>query len=194
MIAGLILAAGESSRMGTDKALLTYRGRTFLETILQTLGEAGLESIAVVLGHHAEAIQRSVNLQGAQVVINPNYQQGQTLSLRAGLNALDNPELEAVFLCLVDHPAVSVEVVKKLLANFRQSGAPVVIPTFQGQRGHPVVVGRPLFAQLKKLKPAEGANTVIRQYRSVTHFVEVEDEGILLDVDDPETYRRLKGK
>jgi len=192
MIAGLVLAAGESSRMGADKALLTYRGRTFLEGILAILHEAAVERVAVVLGHHAEEIQRTVNLRSVQVVINRDYRRGQTSSLQAGLQALASPDLEAVVLCLVDHPAVPVEVVKRLLASFRQSPAPVVIPTFQGQRGHPVLIGRALLEELLRLSPEEGANTVMQKHRGTTQFVEVEEPGILLDVDDEETYRRIE--
>lgn len=191
MIAGLILAAGESSRMGQDKALLTYRGRTFLETISATLREAGVERVAVVLGHHAEAIQRAVKLEGVETVINRDYRRGQTSSLQAGLLALRGRELEAIVLCLVDHPLVSVDTVRTLAATFRQTGAHVVIPTFQNRRGHPVVIARALFDELLRLSPDEGANTVIRKYRDATELVEVNDQGILLDVDDSEAYRRL---
>ncbi len=192
VIAGLILAAGESTRMGQDKALLTYRGRTFLESALVNLRAAGVERVAVVLGQHAEEIRHAVKLEGAQVVVNPDYRRGQTSSLQAGLKALRGPALEAVVLYLVDHPGVSPETVRKLLATFRRSNAPVVIPTFQNQRGHPVLIARPLFKELLSLRPQEGANAVVRKYREATIFVEVDDPGILLDVDDPETYRRLR--
>jgi molybdenum cofactor cytidylyltransferase len=192
MIAGLLLAAGESARMGTDKALLTYRGRTFLELLVATLREAGLERIVVVLGHHAEEIQRSVNLQQIQVVINPDYRLGQTSSLQGGLRALGTTDLEGVILCLVDHPAISVLTVRKLLEGFQHSQAPVVIPTFRGRRGHPVLIARSLFKELLDLRPDSGADSEVRKYREKTLFVEVEDPGVLVDVDDPETYRRLE--
>lgn len=191
MIGGLILAAGESSRMERDKALLTWRGRTFLETIVATLREAGVELIAVVLGYHAEEIQRAGNLEGVEVVVNPDYRRGQTSSLQVGLRALESAALEAVVLCLVDHPAVSAHVVKQLLTTFRQSGAPVIIPTFRGQRGHPVVIARALFAALLSLGPDQGADTVVRKYRDATKSLDVSDKGILLDVDDAESYRQL---
>ncbi len=191
MIAGLVLAAGESSRIGADKALLRFHGRTFLETILQTLRDAGLKRIAVVLGHHAEEIQRALDLENIEVVINPDYRRGQTSSLQAGLEALAGTEIEAVVLCLVDHPAVAVETIRQLIAAFQQSGAPVVVPTYKGQRGHPVVIGRALFGELSVLNAGDGANAVIRKYRDQTQFLPVEDDGILLDVDDPESYRRL---
>ena len=191
MIAGLILAAGESSRMGTDKATLAYRGRTFLELIVQTLQEAGLERIVVVLGHHAEEIQRQVKIEAAQVLINPDYKSGQTSSLQVGLRSVIEEEVEAIILCLVDHPAVSPSSVRRLVATFRQSGAPVVIPTNRGRQGHPVLIGRQVFKELLELAQDTGANSVVRRYRSATQFVEVEDEGIVMDVDDPEGYRRL---
>ena len=191
MIAGLILAAGESSRMGTDKATLTYRDRTFLELAVQTLREIEIERIAVVLGHHAQEIQRHVKIEAAQVVINPDYTSGQTSSLQVGLRTLIADDLEAVLLCLVDHPAVCAETVRRIVAAFRQCGAPVVIPTYQGRRGHPVLIARQVFDELLQLASDAGADSVVRRYRPATQFVEVEDEGVVIDVDDPESYQRL---
>jgi molybdenum cofactor cytidylyltransferase len=132
-------------------------------------------------------------LPGVEVVVNAAYRLGQTSSLQAGLRALDAPDLEAVVLCLVDHPAVSARTVRQLVDSFHTSSAPVVIPTHQGQHGHPVVISRALFPELQSLGPAEGANTVIRRHRNATHFVEVDDSGILLDVDSQDTYQRLAG-
>jgi molybdenum cofactor cytidylyltransferase len=194
MIAGLILAAGESSRMGTDKAMLAYRGQTFVEAIVQTLREADIQRIIVVLGHHAEEIQRHAKIEAAQVVINPDYRSGQKSSLQVGLRALLADDVEAILLCLVDHPAVAAETVRKIVATFRQSGAPVVIPTYQDRRGHPVLIGWQVFDELLALASDAGADSVVRRYRPATHFVEVEDEGVVMDVDDPESYRRLTGE
>ncbi|MGH9651240.1 MAG: nucleotidyltransferase family protein [Terriglobales bacterium] len=191
MIAGLILAAGESSRMGRDKALLTYRGRTFLETIISLLRDAGIERIAAVLGHHAEEIRKATNLEGVEVALNPEYRRGQISSLQCGLRALESPALEAVILCLVDHPAVSAVTIQKLVNAFQQARSPVVLPTHQGQRGHPVVISAAVFPELLSLGPEAGANSVIRKYSAATRCVEVEDANVLLDVDEPETYWRL---
>jgi molybdenum cofactor cytidylyltransferase len=191
MIAGLILAAGESSRMGTDKATLAYRGGTFLEAIVQTLRDADIERIVVVLGHHAEEIQRQIKIEAAQVVINPDYRSGQTSSLQVGLRALLAHDLAAILLCLVDHPAVAAETVRRIVATFRDCGAPVVIPTCQGRRGHPVLIRRQVFDELLELASDAGADSVVRRYRPATRFVEVEDEGVVMDVDDRESYRRL---
>jgi molybdenum cofactor cytidylyltransferase len=180
--------------LGTDKALLTYRGRTFLETVISTLRHAEASPIIVVLGHHAEDIQRAVDLTGVEIVVNREYRRGQTSSLQAGLRALngrDGAAIEGVILCLVDHPAVSAGTVRLLALSLRASGAPVVIPTYAGKRGHPVLIGNALFGELLGLSPDLGANEVLRKYRESTQFVEVDDAGILVDVDDPASYQNL---
>lgn len=180
--------------MGRDKALLTYRGQTFLEAIIRTLRDAGIDRIAVVVGHHAEEIRKATNLEGVEVVLNPAYRRGQTSSLQAGLRALESRDLEAVVLCLVDHPAVSASTVQKLVESFGQSHSPVVIPTHQSKRGHPVVISAAVFPELLSLGSEAGANTIIRKYRETTQCVEVEDAAVLLDVDDPETFRRMQAQ
>lgn len=215
-IAGLVLAAGESSRMGRDKALLPYRGRTFLETIVAKLHEAGISRVTVVLGHHADEIQRAVSLPDVEVVTNYDYLSGQTSSLQAGLRALNEPfrrqpltpahiplppfslpsrdestPIDAAILCLVDHPAIESATLSGLVEAFTRTVAPLVIPTHRGQRGHPVLIARLLFEPLLALRANEGANSMIRAWHSQAQFVEVEDPGILIDVDDPETYRSL---
>jgi molybdenum cofactor cytidylyltransferase len=190
-IAGLILAAGESSRMGADKPLLIYRGRTFLETLIATLHESGIERVVVVLGHHAEEIKQSVNLAAAEVVVNHDYRLGQTSSLQAGLRALQGNEPDGIVMCLVDHPAISADTVRQLVRQFKSSGKPVIIPEFHGRHGHPILVGKELLSQFRALGPGEGADTVIRRHRDGTQFVAVSDPGILLDIDDPEAYRQL---
>jgi molybdenum cofactor cytidylyltransferase len=191
VIAGLILAAGESTRMGTDKALLLYRDRTFLETIAQAFRDAGLERITVVLGHHAEEIRGKTNLEGVEVVVNENYARGQTSSLQAGLRKLAGPEVEAVVLSLVDHPGISAETVRTIVARFRETQCAVVVPTYQNQRGHPVLIARGLFDELLRLSPDSGANAILRRHYSEKGMVETNDPGILLDIDTPEAYQNL---
>ncbi len=178
--------------MGADKALLEYRGRTFLEKLLSTLGQAGIAHIAVVLGHHAELVQQRSQLAGAEVVVNSDYRSGQTSSLQAGLGALAPQEPSGVVLCLVDHPAVSADTVCQLIHRFNLTGKPVVIPETRGRHGHPVLLGRELFDEISALGPGEGADRVIRRHRARTEFVAVNDPGIFIDVDDPAAYRRLK--
>ncbi len=193
MIAGLVLAAGESSRMGRDKALLLYRGKTFLETIIATLRAGGIDRIVVVLGHHAKEIREKTRFEGVEVVVNEQFQRGQTSSLQAGLAALDEPGVEGALLFLVDHPAVASDTVRAMVDAFTAPFPAVIVPTCCGQRGHPVLISRQLFPELRELSPAAGANSVIRKYREATRLLEVNDPGVVTDVDDPEGYRRLEG-
>lgn len=191
VIAAVVLAAGESSRMGADKPLLMYRGQTFLENIISALREAGIRRVVVVLGHHAELIQQSIDLSAVEVVINQDYRQGQTSSLQAGLRVLAANQPEGIVFCLVDHPVISADTISKLIQRFKSTGKPVVIPQLNGRHGHPVLVGGEVFAQIAALGPDQGADTVIHHYRPQTEFVEVTDPGILIDVDDPESYLDL---
>jgi molybdenum cofactor cytidylyltransferase len=228
-IAGLVLAAGESSRMGRDKALLSYGGQTFLEIIVAKLREAGISRVAVVLGHHADEIRRAVSLPAVEVVTNRDYLRGQTSSLQAGLAALDEwslqreacalartgaarrlssapaqeteekidssgltKRLDAFVLSLVDNPAFESSTVSSLTRAFAQTAVPVVIPTYGGRHGHPVLIARPLFEPLLALTADQGANSVIRAWHNRTQLVEVTDPGILVDVDDEEAYGALR--
>lgn len=192
MIAGLILAAGESSRMGRDKALLLYRGQTFLDTIVSTLRAGGIGHIIVVLGHHADEIRKEARLEGAEVVVNAQYQLGQTSSLKAGLAALGDPEIEAVLLCLVDHPAVRSGTVRAMIEAFRPHHPAVIIPSYRGQRGHPVLLSRRLFADLLALTPDVGANSVIRRQGGATRIIKLDDLGVVSDIDDLKSYLDLE--
>ncbi len=191
VVAAVVLAAGESLRMGADKALLMYRGRTFLENIISVLRKAGIGRVVVVLGHHAELIQQSMDLSAVEVAVNQDYRHGQTSSLQAGLRVLAANKPAGVVFCLVDHPSVSAETVQTLIQHFKSTGKPVVIPQLNGKHGHPVLVGKEVVDQIAALGPNRGADTVIHHYRPQTEFVEVTDRGILIDVDDPESYLKL---
>ena len=192
MIAAVVLAAGKSSRMGRDKALLPFRGSTFLESIVSTLQSIPVDRIVVVLGYHADEIQAAIPLQKVvEVVVNPRYREGQTTSLLEGIYAVDSENLKGILLCLVDHPLISTDVVHMLQQAFREKRPPVVIPTYQGRRGHPVIFSRALFEEFRTLAPQEGANQVARRHRAETLFVEVQDDAILRDVDTPADYEQL---
>ena len=186
-VAGIILAAGESRRMGFPKALLRYRDETFLDTLI---GHFALrcEPVIVVLGAHAVRIREGA-LRPATFVINPDYQRGQTSSMQCGLRAVP-AGAEGVLFTLVDHPAVSPATFDALLAVPRPM---VRVPRFQGRRGHPIWFGRELIAEFLQLPENGAARDIVRSHASETEFLDVDDAGILADIDDPAAYSRLTG-
>ena len=191
MIAGIILAAGESSRMGHDKALLPLGAETFLDHLIVVL-EGEVSPLVVVLGHHAEQIQGRIAHGGEiQIVRNPDYPLGQLSSLQAGLRSLANQPLAGVLVCLVDHPAITKKVVRVLVDRFRSRGSRILIPTSNGRRGHPVLFAASLFQELLEAPVEEGARFVVRRHAEEVELVETGEEGILLDVDIPSDYEAL---
>jgi CTP:molybdopterin cytidylyltransferase MocA len=184
--AGIILAAGESSRMGSPKALLEFRGETFLDRLIACFAAQCLPVI-VVVGHEPEVIRAGVRAPGKAVfVLNPEYQFGQFSSLRCGLRAVP-PEAEGVIFTPVDHPNIEPATVTRLI----ESGAAIAIPQYLGRHGHPVLFSRALIPELLSQPPDSEARTVFHRRQKEIRYIDVADAGILDDIDDPEAYRRL---
>ena len=191
MIAGIILAAGASSRMGTPKALLDYRGETFMGRLVRVLGET-CSPVIVVLGYHADVLRQQVPA-AAKIVINPDPSRGQLSSLQAGLTIMP-AEVEGFAFIPVDSPAVEADTVAELGRAFEKRAASTlfVIPRQSGRRGHPVLAARSIAAEFLALPPTGEAREVVHAHVDCTEYVDVDDAGIFTDVDDPEAYRRLK--
>ena len=184
-IAGLILAAGASRRMGRPKALLPYQGETFLDRQIGLLG-AVCADVVVVLGHQAESIRAGLarNAQ-ARFVENPEPERGMLSSLQTGLAAT---EADAVLFTPLDYPAVRAETVAAIAARLGE-GAELVVPRHDGRHGHPVGIAWRLAEEILALPLAAQARDVI--HRHTASYLEVDDPGVLRDVDDPAEYARL---
>ena len=188
-VAGLILAAGKSQRMGSPKALLRIYGRTFLEHIASEAQQSNLTEVKIVLGSQAELILERLPQLRANVVINPEYEQGQLSSLIRGLKALEGYSIDGLMLFLVDHPFVDRHLINELLDWFSSHNNPLVIPTFRKKRGHPIIFAHELFPELINAPVDAGAVIVVRKYQDKILHVETGQAGILLDIDTPEAYR-----
>ncbi len=177
--------------MGRDKALLPLGEKTFLVHLIETL-QGVVSPLLVVLGHHRELIQRQMgDVPGVEFLFNPDYSQGQLSSLQVALRHLQGESVSGTMVCLVDHPLLSRTVLESLLERFRETSAPIVIPTFGGRKGHPVVFNSSLFEELLAAPVDQGARVVVRRHAGEQEFVEVDDEGILADIDRPGEYEAL---
>jgi len=188
VIPGIILAAGASSRMGRPKALLSWNGETFLARLQRVLGSV-CQPVVTVLGYHYDSVRPEV--QG-DVAVNCDPSRGQLSSLQTGLRAIS---YEKGFAFVpVDCPAVSAETVATLAELFSHGEAELVIPRYNGERGHPVCASATVAQQLLLLPPTGSAKDVIRSLRDKTTFVDLADPGVLSDIDDPAAYAALTGR
>jgi len=192
MIHALVLAAGESRRMGMPKPLLRFNDTTFLEQIVGVLRNSGVDGITVVLGARAQMVRESVDLSRVDVVVNENYAQGQLSSLIRGLSSL-SADTDAILLCLADHPFITRDVVGRLMGAFRQSRRPIVLPTFQGRRGHPALFASSLFDELANAPQDKGARHVVASNEDKVLEIDVADRGVLVSIDTPDDYRLCLG-
>jgi molybdenum cofactor cytidylyltransferase len=191
VIAGLILAAGASSRMGTPKALLDYHGETFVGRLVRVLGKS-CNPVIVVLGYNADVLRQEIP-PTALVVVNPDPSRGQLSSLQTALRALP-AQADGFAFIPVDSPAVAEDTVASLAHAFEQRSPSTlfVIPRQSDKRGHPVFAARSIADELLALPPTSEARVVVHAHVDRTKYLDVEDSGIFTDVDDPEAYRRLK--
>lgn len=188
-IAGLVLAAGRSSRMGTDKALLDYRGRSFLNH-LTYLALPRVDQVIAVLGHHAEKIAETLPPSPrVRSVVNRDYDRGMLSSLQRGLAETDWADW--VLWMLVDHPAVRGRTLDALLAAAERTEAPLVIPRWSGERGHPIVFSQVVARELLALASDCSPQDVVRSHYPQACFIDIEDRSVLVDVDRPADYRAL---
>jgi nicotine blue oxidoreductase len=194
MIPGIVLAAGNSSRMGRTKALLAVGdGDTFLSRVVRTLQDGGVGEILVVVGADAASIRSSVNAASllVRVVDNPDYEKGQLSSLVKGLDAVDRPGVTAALVTLIDVPLVAPATVRTLVRTFQSGSSLIVRPASRGRHGHPVIFDRALFDEFRRADPAQGAKQVVRAHAGEILDVEMADEGAFADIDTPEEYARL---
>jgi len=189
-ITGIILAAGLSRRMGTVKPLLPWGESFLLDRVIENAHQSELANLIVVLGHEAESILKKINFKDSRVIVNPDYSMGQSSSLGAGLGGVPADSDGAMFL-LGDQPFIGPKIIDSLIGALQKQPANLIIPTFQGKRGNPVLTHRSIFELVQGITGDRGARVLFHSLKDQILEVEVFDQGIHLDVDTIEDYRRL---
>jgi len=187
MIEAVVLAAGESTRLGRPKPLLPLGDETLLERCLSTLRRTRVTGIVVVLGHEADAIRASVPLESATVIVNDRYADGVSASIQAGIRAVPGPAQGALFVP-VDQPFLTASLVDRILQAHEDSGRRIVVPTSGGSRGTPVLIDRALFGEADGLLGDVGFRAIFPRHEDDIEEVRVDEPAELLDIDTEEDY------
>ena len=198
VLSAVILAAGDSSRMGAPKAALVTpdSGDSFIARIVRTLRAADVEDLVIVTGRHhdavLEALARDRVRPSPRIVRNPDPSRGQLSSLLAGMDAVLSARTEALMMTLVDVPLVRVSTVIAVIDEWRRSRAPIVRPAIGDRHGHPVIFDRAVFDEIRRAGLDVGAKSVVRAHEHEIVNVPVDDEGCVRDVDTPADYDEMK--
>ena len=196
MLSGIILAAGDSTRMGSPKALLTTPdGHPFVARIIRTLRAADVEDLVVVTGRDHDAVVDAIARNGLPVLPavarNPDPSRGQLSSLLVGMEAVVSSSTEGLLVTLVDVPLVKVSTVTEVITAWRRTRAPIVRAAVGDRHGHPVIFDRAVLDELRQASMDAGAKSVVRAHEDEILNVAVEDEGCLKDIDTPSDYVSL---
>jgi molybdenum cofactor cytidylyltransferase len=188
-ISALLLAAGESKRMGASKLALPWGRETVLEHCLHVLLQSRVMEVVVVLSDRTRDLENLLRGPRVKLVMNPDYKKGMSTSIRRGLRAVDSRS-EGILIALGDQPLLKSATVNLLLRAFKGGKETIVVPVFQGQRGHPVVFDRQYATDLSRLEKDVGARSLLRQYPENIVEVKTKSKGTVLDIDTWRDYRR----
>lgn len=190
-VTAVVLAAGTASRFGGQKLLALLGGTPVIRRTVENVLAASLTDILVVLGADAEAVRAALDGLPVRFILNPDYRDGMSTSLRRGIEALD-PAARAALIVLGDQPAVAPEVMRRVVAAQRETGKPIAAPVYGGVQGNPVVFAREVFAELEALRGDRGGREVVRRDPARVALVQVA-AGMPRDVDTPEDLEALDG-
>jgi molybdenum cofactor cytidylyltransferase len=189
MIWAMILAAGESKRMGKPKLLLPFGEKTIIETIVETVVSSKVEKTLVILGSDRETIEEKIKNSPVEIVYNPDFRSGMLSSVQCGFKALSE-ETRAVLVVLGDQPKTSTSVINKLIDAYRSSGKGIVLPVYKKERGHPVLIDVKYGEEVENLSPEIGLRGTVYNHPEDILEVDVETPSIFQDIDDESDYKR----
>ena len=189
--AAIILAAGGSTRFGSPKQLARWRGKSFIEHVVDVALASEADPIIVVLGAEHEQCQPLLKNKPIKIVVNQRWAEGQSTSMRVGLAVLP-AEVSSTLFLLVDLPGITPDIINTIIKRYQQTHAPLVWPEFAGQRGHPVLFDRSLFTELNQISGDTGGKPVLKAHQAQAERVIVTTPTIIQDFDHPEQLEQSK--
>lgn len=191
-VIAILLAAGESRRMGQLKALLPWQGTSLLKHQVASLRAGGVDRVVVVLGHRSDELKAELaGIEGVAWQLNPDYLQGKTTSIKAGLSTLGSEQLDALLILNVDQPR-NADVIRSLLKEHLSQGSLITIPTHNGKGGHPIILSLSLMDELREIdEETYGIKAVVQRHLDATRRVEMDTPEVLWDLNTPEEYQRV---
>jgi molybdenum cofactor cytidylyltransferase len=193
-ISALLLAAGKGERMGGVKQLLSLGEQRMIEAALDNLQASHVHEIIVVLGFAAEEIRPLVEgKERVKVVVNPHFEEGMSTSIQQGLKEID-PRATAILIALADQPFIPPKVINALIEGFATGAQGIVLPAYEGRRGHPVILDRKKYeGEFFDLQGDVGGKEIVSKHPEDVLEVEVASQGVLMDIDAPEDYHGIQG-
>jgi molybdenum cofactor cytidylyltransferase len=192
MYAAIVLAAGESRRMGRPKMLLPWAGKTVVRHVVDTLAGAGIDDVVVVTGGAGGEVEAALHGASARVIHNPHYTDGEMLhSCRIGLEAL-SPQVDAVLIALGDQPQIEGRVVRAVMAARPADPRRMVVPSYQMHRGHPWLLPRTWWNEVQQMRPPQTLRDFLNTHQADIDYITVDSPSILQDLDTPEDYNKHK--
>jgi molybdenum cofactor cytidylyltransferase len=188
-ISAILLGAGESKRMGKDKLSLPWGRKTILEHCLQTLLRSRVKEVILVVNDRTEMIVRHWSKKRVKAVVNPDYRKGMSSSIRCGLKVLD-PKSDGILISLGDQPFIRTRTINALIGAFGRAEGKIIVPSFRGRRGHPVIFHRKYEEELLRLRGDAGGKTIMMKHPEDVRIIPVKSEGVLRDIDTWEDYKK----
>lgn len=193
-ITAVILAAGQSKRMGTAKQLLPWGETTVLGQTIRQVKQADINEILVVVGHRADEVGQIAAQEGVATLYNPDYETGEMLSsLKTAVSHLQN-KTDAVLVVLADQPMVEAQTLNAVISPFKQQKADLIAPIYKGRRGNPVLIGSAYFHDLLALPADDAPRTLLQRHRDKLLLIPVQSNAIHRDLDTPEAYEKWRPK
>jgi len=189
MIWAMILAAGESKRMGKPKLLLPYGEKTIIETIVKIVVSSNVENTLIILGSDREKIEEKIKNSPVKIIYNRDFRSGMLSSGQCGFKSLPE-ETRAVLVVLGDQPKISADVINKLIDAYKSTGKGIVLPVYKKERGHPVLIDVKYGEEVENLSPEVGLRETVYNHPEDILEVDMETPSIFQDIDDESDYKR----